>query len=207
MTSTLWTSIGLTLATVWLLLLTVSVMLCIRQLGALTARMEIVALGSGVGHGAALGFRISDDLARAHPGLGVGRRIVLVVSATCASCTELLQELERGHQPEAIGQVDGVTALLVGPGDASRDEARRRISRVTSDVVLDPLATAVAQALRMKTLPAALYLVDGVVAGNLMFVDRLDQLDDLVSDADLGDRDYSALLSKSQDELETQLVG
>lgn len=186
MTHPLWISSAIGVATVWLLVLTVGVMLCIRQLGALTARMEIVAMGSGAGQGAALGFQISGDLARAHPGLAAGRRIVLVLSATCASCAELMRRIDLGDRPQSLGAVDGVIALLVGADDPSRRSSRDVLSDVAGDVVVDPLATAVAQALRMKTIPSALYLIDGVVAGTIMFLDRLEQIDDMVHSAELG---------------------
>lgn len=207
MTDTAWASIGVGIATIWLLVMTVAVMLCVRQLGALTARMEIVSLGSGVGQGAALGFRISEDLARAHAALSVGRRVVLVASSSCASCRDLLQRIERGERPLSIGRLDGVIGLLVGPDDASRQEAEDALSSLVNEIVLDPLATAVAQALRMKTLPSALYLIDGVVAGTLMFVDRLEQIDDMVREADLGAGEImSWATATTAEDRESQLV-
>jgi hypothetical protein len=170
------------LVSLWLLVLTVATMLCIRQLGALTVRMQLLGLGSGTGgHGSSVGFRITDDLIRLEPAIGTGRRVVLLVSATCDTCAALIEELESNRVRTQLRLPEELLVLLPGRrADTAVDTAVELLDgRVM--LILDPIATTLARGLKMSNLPSALLIEDGLITGNLLFVEELGQIDRLVA--------------------------
>lgn len=173
--------VTIAVASAWLLVLTVALLLCIRQLGALTVRMQLLAVGGGVHtHGSSIGFRISDELVQLEPEIANGRRVVLLISSTCTTCAELLDEFARGRPPSSLRLPDELVALLPGDTNDGAHQAAVEAFDGRGRVVLDPVATTLARGLKMANVPSALLVEDGLITGNLLFVEDVDQIDRLV---------------------------
>lgn len=185
---------ALVAASVWLLILTVGLLLCIRQLGALMVRTELIARGAGGAHahGAVVGFELSEDLLQSAPILREGRRVVLLLSATCATCEQLVEEFATVGPPARLSLPEELVVLLVqDDGGEAADEAVQAITPYAT-VLRGPEATQIARGLRLANLPSAIYLLDRRIAGSLAFVDRLSQIDELLAGAPLQSRNGEA---------------
>jgi hypothetical protein len=174
--------VAVVVVSAWLAMVTVVAMLCVRQLGALTVRLDLVARGGGGSHahGAAVGFRLNEQLVELYPPLATGRRVLLLISSTCTTCARLVEEFRSEGPPPSIAVPDEFVVLLAGP----EEEQAETIAEVFADIsmtIRDPLATQVARGLRLANVPSALLLDDGVITGSLQFVDHVAQLDELVS--------------------------
>lgn len=175
-------AIGIT--TAWLVVLTVAVMMCIRQIGAVQVRVELVALGGGgsYSHNATLGFRLADHLIARHPELSRGRKALLLVTATCPTCGALVDEFETST-PTMLALPDQLIVLVVGE-ESEQTSHIVNMLRGRATVVRDPLATDIARGLRLANVPSAVLLDDGIITGSLVFIDHVAQLDELASGAD-----------------------
>lgn len=166
---------------IWLVVMTIALMLCVRQLGALTVRMRILAVGNGgSGHGSSIGFRISDDLARLEPALAHGRRVVLLISATCSTCAELVHAIRTDGGPSSLDLPDELLVVLPGDPTSAPIRAAAAAFEGRGHVIFDPIATTLARGLKMANVPSALVVESGLITGNLLFVEDLDQIDRLV---------------------------
>jgi hypothetical protein len=176
---------ALVVASVWLLILTVGLLLCIRQLGALMVRTELIARGAGgaQAHGAAVGFELSEDLLRSAPMLREGRRVVLLLSATCATCEQLIEEFAAVGPPVTLSLPEELVVLLVQDDGGERGNEAVQAMTPYATVLRGPEATQIARGLRLANLPSAIYVQDRRIAGSLVFVDRLSQIDELLSGA------------------------
>jgi hypothetical protein len=173
--------ITIAITAAWLLILTVALLLCIRQLGAMTVRMQLLAVGGGANrHGSSIGFRVSDDLVRLEPEIGNGRRVVLLTSTTCTTCAELLAEFAAGHRPASLHLPDELVALLPGDSKDGAHQAAVAAFEGRARVVVDPAATVLARGLKMANVPSALLVENGLITGNLLFVEGVEQIDRLV---------------------------
>lgn len=183
MTTSVLVAVGV--ATVWLLVLTVVVMMCVRQLGAVIVRIELVARGGGgsYAHGASVGFRLTDHLVSRYPDLGRGRRAVVLVSSTCVTCAGLIEDFRAPHTLAAMTLPEELIALIVGSDHEQVDYIEQMLEG-TAKTFRDPAATDIARGLRLANVPSALLLDDGIITGSLVFIDRVAQLDDLVAAAD-----------------------
>jgi len=176
---------ALVAASVWLLILTVGLLLCIRQLGALMVRTELIARGAGgaQAHGAVVGFELSEDLLQSAPMLREGRRVVLLLSATCTTCEQLVEEFATVGPSATLSLPEELVVLLVQDDGGERGDEAVEAMTPYATVLRGPEATQIARGLRLANLPSAIYLQDRRIAGSLAFVDRLSQIDDLLSGA------------------------
>ncbi|HVC86313.1 MAG TPA: hypothetical protein VNC40_02685 [Gaiellaceae bacterium] len=180
---TILTEVGLAAASVWMVVLTVAIMLCIRQLGGLTVRLELVARGGGgYAHGASVGFRISDALIRLYPDLGRGRRILVLVSSTCTTCARLIEEFRQFGPPPAITAPEELIALVAGHEEQQANQIVETLEGMAA-IIREPLATELARGLRLANVPSALLIDDGLITGSLVFVDHVAQLEELLRGA------------------------
>jgi hypothetical protein len=175
--------VAVVIATAWLCVLTVAVMLCIRQLGALTVRLDLVARGGGgYAHGASVGFRLHESLGDLYAPLVSGRRIVLLVSATCTTCAKLIDELVDRGLPQALTLADGLIVLVGGRDQELARPVIDALSRIGT-VIAEPMTTEIARGLRLANVPSALLLENGLITGSLQFVDHVYQIEELVAGA------------------------
>jgi hypothetical protein len=178
--------IALVIASAWLVVLTVAVMLCVRQVGALTVRVQLLSVGgAGGSHGSSLGFRINDVLLRLAPELAAGRRVVLLLSANCTTCASVIDQLERRTLPTELRLPEELVVLLPGSEDDTSIAIVASSLRTKAQVLLDPIATTVARGLRMANVPSALLIEDTVITGNLAFVNEVQDIDRMVGSMSL----------------------
>lgn len=141
----------------WLALLTFVLILVIRQIALLTVRLSVNGQAFSLANdGPEVGSNVSEEILSTLPVLERKRTHVLLISATCAPCRELVTELsEHRFEPSVIALVAGREELAEG-----------LIALLPSNfqVVRDPQATTVAQALNVKSTPFALTLEDGTVS-------------------------------------------
>jgi hypothetical protein len=172
--------IAVAAATVWLLALTVALMLCVRQLGALTVRMELIARGAGGhAHGAMVGFQLSDELLERAPFLAEGTRAVLLLSGSCSTCAKLIGELETQGRPDRLSTPDELVILHVRERGSKEEPALGTI-RSIGRVIDEPDSTNLARSLRLANLPSALLIEDGHITATLAFIDHVSQIDDML---------------------------
>jgi hypothetical protein len=153
---------------IWLLVLTVALLLTIRQIALINVRLEQGQETFEVGNdGLDIGSVVPSELLVTVPQLRAELTYVLLISATCRICQELASNLGGVDIP---GQV---VALVPGP-----DRLAERVTGALPpafDVVRDPLAADVAKRLEITSTPFALQLDRGVVTGKTY----LSSVDDL----------------------------
>ncbi len=150
--------VALVVVCVWLAALTLVVLLLVRQLGMVTLRLDLVGNqapmpADGPGIGEELPAEVTDHL----PELAQGRRFLLLISPTCVPCHEIAPRLAE------VTVSEPVTALV--PGRRELAEELTAMLPETYQVVEDPVATQVAQTLRLERTPSAVELRDGVING------------------------------------------
>lgn len=158
-------TIALVLAAIWMGLLTLAVVLTIRQVAILMVRLD--RLGEGVGaigsfydpmaEGPEIGSRLPDEVARSLPELGSGTTHLLLLSATCGPCRDMAEGLGRAGIPKE----GRVLALIPG----RRELADGLVAMLPAGVrhVRDPQATALARGLSIQRVPFALRVESGTV--------------------------------------------
>lgn len=169
----------------WLAILTVGLMLCIRQLGAVMVRVELVARGAGGAHshGAMVGFELSKELVERAPFLAHGRRAILLLSPTCSTCQQLIDEFNDPGPPAGLSLPNELVVLLVqDDGGRAGNDVASALSRYAR-VVRGTEAKDLARALRLANLPSAILVHNRRVAGSLLFLDRLSQIGELLTGA------------------------
>lgn len=165
----------------WLVVLTIAVMLCVRQIAIQRVRQEqLVRGGAGsAGTGPTVGFSVAPTLAQSRPGLVRPRALVVVLSGNCANCMQVIEEWEAGEGPSLIGGEDVMLLVTGQDGPPSRDAARRL--EVFGNVVREPEASQLAQSLNMTYRPSALVLEEGLITGTAI-LEHARELDDLLAD-------------------------
>ena len=153
-------SIGLA---AWVGLLTLGLVLCVRQIAVLTSRLERSS-----------GIRLADD------GLPIGMSVpsgvvdvlppdlsvVLLMSATCGPCRDVATEL--------MDETDFPLTVLL-PGGTEVAEPIAGLFAPEIRVIRDPFASDIARMLDITTTPFALAINDGFVVGKSP-VNRRDDL-------------------------------
>jgi hypothetical protein len=147
---------ALVLIGVWLGILTVVIILTVRQIGLLTVRFSVAGGTFSVADdGPEIGSKIPEEVLTTLPNLKQEPTYVLLLSATCTPCREMVTELS-GHRFER-----SVVALVAG-----REELADGLMALLPDgmrIVGDPDATSFAKALQVKSTPFALAIKDGTV--------------------------------------------
>lgn len=166
----------------WLLVLTVVILMVVRQIGAMLVRIELVARGGGssYAHGALVGLRLAEHLVTQHPFLASGRKVVLLVSGTCTTCAGLIDELSSTWTPTYFDARDELVVLVVGADDGRRTAIVEDLHD-RAFVVVDPVATDIARNLKLANVPSAIVIDAGVIAASRIFIDRAIQLDEMIS--------------------------
>jgi hypothetical protein len=145
---------ALVLVCVWLGVLTLVVVLLVRQVGLLTVRLSMATQAISLDEdGPEIGSDLPEDVTEVMP--EGESAYLLLISATCVPCRELVGELE-GHRFE-----QSVVALVPGPDEQAGELA----SLLPQDVrvVLDPEATQLAESLDLESTPFVLEAESGTV--------------------------------------------
>ena len=145
---------ALVLVCVWLGVLTLVVVLLVRQVGLLTVRLSVATQAISLDEdGPEIGSDLPEDVTEVMP--EGESAYLLLISATCVPCRELVGELE-GHRFEQT-----VVALVPGPDEQAGELA----SLLPQDVrvVLDPEATQLAESLDLESTPFVLEAESGTV--------------------------------------------
>ncbi|MDQ3381495.1 MAG: hypothetical protein M3546_14465 [Actinomycetota bacterium] len=175
------------LATLWLGILTLVMLLVIRQIGLITLRLDIASQPAVLpADGLNFGVRVPVDAVGLVPGLKNGLVYVLLVAGTCTPCRELVPHLS---SVRTRGQV-----LTLVPG---REEFASDLIQMLprSEVVRDPAATEVAKALEMERTPAVLEIEDGIATGKAHLFSAKD-FQNLIDARDQSDASEIARLAK-----------
>jgi hypothetical protein len=145
---------ALVLVCAWLGILTFVVMLLVRQVGLLTVRISMATQAMSLDDdGPEIGSSLPEDVAEVMP---EGQRdYLLLISADCDPCRELVAELD-GHRFE-----QKVVALVPGRQEQAAELAALLPPGVR--VVLDPEATQLAESLDLESTPFALEVESGTV--------------------------------------------
>lgn len=143
---------------IWLVVLSIVTVLCVRQIALLTLRLEARGDSFSFGDdGLEVGSEIDQWVADVLPVLSVGRAYVLHVSASCGSCRDLIPALrDQKFDPPMV-------ALLTGTGGVA-DELATQFP-ATWQLLTDPDAAQAAHLLGIHSTPFALQIERGVVTG------------------------------------------
>ena len=140
---------ALVLACVWLGVLTLVVVLLVRQIGLLTVRLSVAGEATPLDDdGPEVGSSVPEDVAAVLPDQAEEHAYLLLVSSTCLPCWELVADLgERRFE-------QNIVALVPGHGEKAGELAALLPSSMR--VVLDPEATRLAGALQLESTPFVL---------------------------------------------------
>lgn len=144
----------------WLGILTLVVVLLVRQVGLLGVRLDL----SGPPYependGPEIGSQLPEDVISTLPQLRTGRAYLVLLSATCTPCRELAAELRDQQLPR------GQDLIALVPGRAELAESLVATLPPGMTVVRDPHATALAKNLQIESVPFALGVENGVIVG------------------------------------------
>jgi hypothetical protein len=145
---------ALVLVCAWLGILTFVVMLLVRQVGLLTVRISMATQAMSLDDdGPEIGSSLPEDVAEVMP--EGERAYLLLISADCDPCRELVAELD-GHRFE-----QKVVALVPGRQEQAGELAALLPPGIR--VVLDPEATQLTESLDLESTPFVLEVKSGTV--------------------------------------------
>src|ERR671917_1090416 len=147
---------ALVLVCVWLGVLTLVAVLLVRQVGLLTVRLSAAGQALAVENdGPEVGSNIPEDVASALPDLEAERAYLLLISAGCTPCRELVADIgDRSFEQKIVALV---------PGDEKQGSELASLLPSGIRAVLDPEAASLAEALKLQSTPFALELECGKV--------------------------------------------
>ena len=148
--------VALVLVCVWLGALTLVAVLLVRQVGLLTLRLSVAGQALAVENdGPEVGTNLPEDVTSALPDLEAERAYLLLISAGCTPCRELVADIgDRSFEQMIVALV---------PGDEERGGELASLLPSSIQAVLDPEATRLAEALELQSTPFALELERGKV--------------------------------------------
>ena len=161
-------------AVVWAMVLTVVILLSVRQIALLTIRLNIMnSVGIGdIATGGELGRNVDTPLIREHVFTLGDTVTVFALDSNCNSCHDLLYELPREPYNKS-----SVMCLLTGSGPAL-DSLRASVPEWLH-IVDHPLATQLGHDLELSTTQVALKIIDGRLIGRAR-IDGPADLEDLL---------------------------
>ena len=149
---------ALVLVCIWLGVLTLVVVLLVRQIGLLTVRLSVASQALSLDNdGPEVGSSIPEEVTSVVPELMEERAFLLLISSSCTPCRELVSDLQGERHFE-----QKVVALVPGHEEPAREMAALLPSGIR--VVLDPDAARLAEALELESTPFALEVERGTVA-------------------------------------------
>lgn len=158
---------------VWLALLTLGLILCIRELTLLRIRVDRGPEFSVDDDGLSIGEAVPPDVLEVIP-QHTRHPFILLLSATCGPCRELA---------ESLGATDiGNDVIVLVPGREELAEGMVSMLPEELEIVRDPKAVELARSLRVQSTPFLFAIADGVVESKkyvrsvddfLQFVDQM----------------------------------
>lgn len=152
-------TVAAVLLALWVGLLTIVLLVLVREVAILRARMDLRGAGFAVdADGLDVGRPLADEAVAQLPQLGsTGPTYVVLLSAICAPCRELATQLSAARpQAPLVVLVTGRAEIAQGIVAALPPFAQ---------VVEDPSATAIAELLQVKSVPFAFEIEDRHVSG------------------------------------------
>jgi len=147
---------ALVLVCAWLGVLTLVIVLLVRQIGLLTVRLSVASRAFSLDDdGPEVGSSVPEDVTSALPDLQDKRAYLLLISANCAPCRELVADLGELRFEQKI------VALVPG----SMEQASELAALLPPGIrpVLDPVAVRLAEVLELESTPFALEVERGTV--------------------------------------------
>jgi hypothetical protein len=151
-------SAALVLVCIWLGVLTLVVVLLVRQIGLLTVRLSVAgeAASSVDDDGPEVGSSVPEEVVSVLPDQEEDEQAyLLLISANCTPCRELVADLDGRHFEQQI------VALVPGHEEMASELAALLPSSM--QVVLDPEAVRLAEALDLESTPFVLEVQSGTV--------------------------------------------
>jgi hypothetical protein len=149
---------ALVLVCIWLGVLTLVVVLLVRQIGLLTVRLSVASQAFSLDNdGPEVGSILPEEVTSVVPELMEERSYLLLISSSCTPCRELVSDL----QGEQRFEEQKIVALVPGHEDQAREMAALLPSGIR--VVLDPDAARVAGAIDLESTPFAVEVERGMV--------------------------------------------
>ncbi len=147
---------ALVLVCAWLGVLTLVAVLLVRQIGLLTVRLSVASQTLSLDDdGPEVGSSVPEDVASVLSDLEEDRGYLLLISAGCTPCRELVVDLgEHGFEQKIL-------ALVPGREEQASELAALLPSGIR--VVLDPEATELAESLELESTPFAIEVEGGTV--------------------------------------------
>jgi len=145
---------ALVLVCIWLGVLTLVVVLLVRQIGLLTVRLSVADRALSVDNdGPEVGSSVPEEVAL--PDLEEERAYLLLISAGCTPCRELVADLgDRRFEQNIVALVPG-----------SEEQASELAALLPPGIraVLDPEASSLAESLKIQSTPFALEVERGTI--------------------------------------------
>lgn len=160
---------ALTLVAGWLGILSVVLLLTIRQIALLSARLDRNVPLPLDRDGLDIGAMVPDEVIQTLPQLADGTIYLLLLSSTCSTCREVAS---------SFGAHDGeeqIVALVPGPEELADALIGELPERMTT--IRDPIATEVASKMQLETTPFAFEIDGGKVSGKAYLHSYEDYLD------------------------------
>lgn len=176
--------VALMVVALWLGVLTVVVLVLVRQVAIIDVRPQLEAQSAQPEVGLLIGTKVPPDAAAALGELNGGPVFLLFLSPTCRPCIEIASEISRQSFRWPI------LALFAGTGDIAADF--QALFPPTVHVIRDPAATSVAEGLEVRGAPFALQIENGVLTGKA----RLRGVEDLTGFIEAYDRSEAADIAK-----------
>lgn len=158
---------ALVLAAAWLGILSLVLVLVVRQIALITARLDHVGTTS-VGElredGPALGSSVPEPVARELPELNMPLAHLLLFAATCTPCRTMAAELRHHALP------NGRAIVALVPGRKELADGLISTLPLTIRAIPDPSATEIAELLQLQTVPFALSTEGGKVVAKSEFL-------------------------------------
>lgn len=160
-------------AAVWLGVLTLALVLVVRQVALVTARVDLASPGPIMGlpdDGPAIGASLPDAVVREIPQLASGVAHLVLLSATCNPCRVMAEQMREEHFSP------GEKLIALVPGREHLADGVIAMLPQRFDAIRDPAATEVASLLQLESVPFAMTARDGVVAAKAPILTSIDDL-------------------------------
>ena len=147
-------NVAVLLTAVWLTVLTLVVLLLVRQLGLITARADAGGSFSVFDDGLRIGTKIPTDVTDALS-LDSTTALIFLMSATCGPCREFAEDLQGTEWP--------VRVISLIPGPSELLSVLQQLLPPVVEVIPDPIASEIAAQLSIQTTPFGLKIDGGRV--------------------------------------------
>lgn len=168
-------TVALVVASAWMAILTLVVLLLVRQVGLIAARLEESGtMFSLADDGLPIGSKVPDEAVLLLPDLAAGVTHLVVMAASCAPCRTLVADLN-AHPTE-----HEFVALV--PGSQELAETITASLPAGAVSVLDPVAKELSNLLSVRSTPFGLEITDQVVTSKRFLTSAAD-LERLMEDS------------------------